>query len=141
MIYSATKEIERVFKEKELKYEIAENDAVSALSAKFSAEKAGSFQIYFFSSDEDTDVYVRIPGLVRVPENKRENVLPVVNELNSRVRFFRLFLDKDGDVNLQFDMLQETPMSAVGKAAYELCVRAMQIVDVAYPELMKAIWS
>lgn len=140
MIYEATKVIEAKLKEQNFKYHIDETEKHSIIRAGIGGDNL-SYRISFASSDNDADVSVRALELVKVPEAKRAAALEVINDANLRFRFFKFTLDKDGDVNGEFDIPVKTPMSAVGEVAWEMIVRSMDIFDKVYPDLMKAIWS
>ena len=141
MIFAATKAIEAAMKAKDVKFTIDENDKLSIVRISVGADNL-SYKISFASSDDDSDVAVRAFSIVRnVPDNKRAAVLEALNEANRRFRYFKFTLDKDGDVNADFDIPVRTPMSSVGDIAHELLVRSMDIFDKVYPDLMKAMWA
>lgn len=140
MIYKATKAIEAKLKEKDMKCTIKETDETSAVRAGVGADNF-SYELLFISSDDDSDVAVRAFDLLRIPENKRESILPAINQLNRRFRFYKFSMDDDGDIRAEYDFPLRTPMDQVGEFAYELLVRSMDIFDKAYSDLMKAIWA
>ena len=82
---------------------------------------------------------VRVFKLANVSEEKRGQVLATLNHINSTYRWIKLTLHDNGDVNVEADALisQET----VGRVMVELMLRAVKIVDEAYPELMRAVWG
>lgn len=106
---------------------------------QFGIKNGGSYRIRFISRDDDNDVAVRIFGLVSVDEGHQAKVLPAINKLNAKYRYIKFVLDDDGDINLEYDYLVHDPDPAV--SARELIVRIVKIVDEAYPELMRAMWS
>ena len=48
-------------------------------------------------------------------------------------------LDNDSSLNAEYDLPVNT--EDVGEACFEIGLRMAQIIDEAYPEFMKAIWS
>ena len=139
-MFKATKEIATYLEAKGIKYTVEENDKISYVEVKYSCDNAPSITVTFFSGDDDNDVSARVVRLVRgVPENKTAAVLKVINELHRRFRYAKFVLDKDNDVNMEYDLPLRT--ADVGAAAKEICSRLVDIGDKAYPDLMKAIWS
>ena len=51
----------------------------------------------------------------------------------------RFTLDSDGDINMEYDF--PVSITEIGEPAYEIAVRFTQVLDEAYPELMKAMWG
>lgn len=139
-MYRMTRAIYEVLRMKDgLKVFTEENAGSSHVWLQFSLKNGGSYKIRFISKDNDNDVSVRIFGLVTVSEAKKTRVLPVINNLNAKYRFVKFVMDDDGDINLEYDYLVRCPDPAA--SAVELIIRINQIVDNAYPELMRAMWG
>ena len=139
MVYRATKAIAEAFEAKGIKHEIQELSKTSAVKASFNAKNAPSITVRFISSDDDSDVSVRIFSFVKVPENKTDAMLVMLNDLNKRFRYVRFRLDSDNEVMVSYDMAVAT--ADVGNIANEILLRIVKIADEAYPDLMKALWS
>ena len=139
MIYYATRKIERAAKEKELRYSIDETDTSSVLNIGFDGDVAKNLKIRFISRDDDNDFSVRCFSIANAPEAKVDAVLKVLNDANNDYRFAKFVLDKDNDINVEYDFPQEG--SDIGEAAMELVVRFVSIIDRVYPKLMAAIWG
>ena len=139
-MYKATRRIyEELKKDSGLKVFTDEAGDSNYVWLQFGIKNGGSYRIRFISKDNDNDVAVRIFGLVTIDETHQAKVLPVINKLNSKYRFAKFVLDKDGDVNLEYDYLVRCPDPAA--SAKEIVIRMVQIVDEAYPELMRAMWA
>lgn len=82
---------------------------------------------------------VRVFGLLRVDDDQRARILPALNELNVKYRFVKFCCDGDGDVNVEYDY----PVNSISPAASakEMVIRFTQIIDDAYPVLMRSLWS
>ena len=106
---------------------------------QFGLKNGGSYRIRFISKDNDNDVAVRIFGLVAVESSQQAKILPVLNQLNAKFRYTKFVLDKDGDINVEYDYLVRCPDPAA--SAEEIIVRIVKIVEEAYPELMRAMWA
>lgn len=134
---------ERIFtelsKDSNLKVFTEETDDSSRVWLQFGLESGGSYRIRFISKDNDNDVAVRVFGLTNVDDAQRAKVLPFLNEMNAQYRFIRFVLDKDNDVNIEYDYLVDCPDPAA--SARELIIRIVRIIDDVYPQLMRAIWA
>lgn len=140
MLYKMTKAIyEELKKDDNLKVFTEELEKSSHVWLQFGIKNGPSYRIRFISRDDDNDVAVRVFALLHVEENMQSKVLPVINDLNCRFRYVKFSMDKDGDVNLDYDYLVRDPNPAV--SAREILIRITDIVDKAYPEFMRAMWS
>ena len=116
-----------------------EHEKTSDVWLQFSVKNGSSYRIRFISKDDDNDVSVRVFGLVRVETEEKPRILAALNELNVKYRFVKFCCDNDGDVNVEYDY----PVKAVNPAASakEMVIRFTQIIDEAYPVLMRALWG
>ena len=82
---------------------------------------------------------MRVFGLIHVNEDARPRVLKACNAVNRKFRYVKFVLDDDGDVNVEYDC----PVSGSNPAtsAREMVIRFADIVDQAYPDLMRAIYD
>lgn len=104
----------------------------------FDLTNGASYRIRFISKDNDNDVAVRVFGLVRVDDEKRIKLLPVINSLNVKYRYAKFVCDNDGDINVEYDYpVKCTPTESAG----EIVARFVNIIKESYPELMRAMWS
>lgn len=139
-MYKMTREIYEALKNKSgLKVFTEEVGNSSFAWLQFSIKNGGSYRIRFISRDDDNDVAVRIFGLVSIDSAQQAKILPVLNQLNAKYRYVKFVMDKDGDINLEYDYLVRCPDPAA--SAEEIIVRIVKIVDEAYPELMRAMWA
>ena len=139
-MFKATREIEAYLKTMDgLKVHTQEDEESSTVWLSFGIKNGGSYRINLISRSEKNDVAVRVYGLIKTSEEKRDTVRALVNELNNKYRFVKFICDKDGDVNLEYDFPLEC--ENVGKIAFEMLVRFSRAVEEAYPQLMHALWS
>ena len=138
-MFKATAAIKRAFEDKNIKFRVVEKENISYIEASIRGKVAPSVDVCFFSSDDDNDVSVRVVGIVRIPDHKRAAGLEAINQCNNQFRFVKFVLDKDNDVNLEFDMPVNTLIP--GEVATEMLIRMIQILDDAYPVLMKTLWG
>ena len=139
-MYKMTREIHReLSKDSNLKVFTDETSSSSYVWLQFGIKNGGSYRIRFISRDDDHDVAVRVFALVSVEPDCQTKILPTVNELNAQYRFVKFVLDDDGDINLEYDYPVSDPNPAA--SARELVIRISNIVDEAYPKLMRAMWA
>jgi len=123
-----------------LKVFTEESETSSMVWLQFGIKNGGSYRIRFISRDDDNDVAVRVFGLISVDsEEQKAKVLPVLNRLNNEYRFIKFVMDKDGDVNLEYDYMADCPDPSA--SALEAVLRIVKMVDDTYPELMRAMWA
>lgn len=142
MIYKATKLIMQEMDRKGIKYSAEDYEDRSIIFAGFGIENGPNVRVQFISLDDDNDVAIRVFRLVNnVAEDKVAKMLEAINECNCEFRFLKFVLDKDRDVNVEFELPQTSDDASVGPQACEMFIRTMKILDKAYPKFMKVIWS
>lgn len=106
---------------------------------QFPVKNGGAYRIRFISRDDDNDVAVRVYSLLSLDEEQSARILPVINKLNNDYRYVKFVLDKDNDVNIEYDY----PMACSNPAesVREIVIRIVKIIDDTYPELMRAMWA
>lgn len=138
-MFKATREIKNIFDKKGIKYRLVDKDEVSYIEAGIRGENFSSLDVCYFSRDNDNDVSVRVMQICKVPEGKLAQMLIALNDCNNRFRYVKFVMDKDRDINLEYDMpLKNTD---VGEIATELIIRIMKIMEEAYPIFMKALYA
>ena len=123
----------------ELKVFTDENEAQSVVWLQFPVKNGPPYRIQFISRDDDNDVAVRIFSLIHVESSQIEKVLPAINEVNTKYRYVKFVIDKDGDINVEYDFLVKA--LNVDNCAEEIVIRFVKILDEAYPVLMHALWA
>ena len=143
MIHQATQEISNYFTMREIKHRIDETDTMSFVEAGFNGKVVKGVVMRFFSSSENNDVAVRVGnfGGTTVPDDRRADVLEVLNALNCRFRFVKFCITSQATISVEYDLGQSTPPEALGEMCREVFIRYIQICDEAYPEVMKALWG
>ena len=139
-MFQATQEIYRELQQVDgFKVFTDEHEKTSDVWLQFSVKNGSSYRIRFISKDDDNDVSVRVFGLVRVETEEKPRILAALNELNVKYRFVKFCCDNDGDVNVEYDY----PVNSISPAASakEMVIRFTQIIDEAYPVLMRALWG
>ena len=91
-----------------------------------------------FDADGNSIQVVTSP-IANVPIEKTSKLLLAVNELNSRFRWVKFYLDSDNDIIADADQIIDE--YTAGESCVEIVMRVANIVDEAYPGLMKEIWG
>ena len=139
-MYKMTRRIYEALKQSgDLKVFTDETESSSQVWLQFGIKNGGSYRIRFISTDDDNDVAVRVFSMATVDAGQQGKILPVLNKLNAKYRFVKFVMDKDGDINLEYDYLLRCPDPAA--SAKEVIIRIVKIVDEAYPEIMRAMWA
>lgn len=77
-----------------LKYDLVSEKVIAV---GFSTD-GGVIRTHFLIDEESAYFVIRVLGICRIPEGKREKVYPVINAINSRTLFGSMFIDSDGDI-------------------------------------------
>lgn len=120
-------------------YEGTTKSGKDVLVIRFGGNNMDTISVNFFFSSDGEDAAIRIFNIAKIPEVKIDAIYPTLNELNSRYRFAKFCLDSD-DSTLQLEMDTAFRAFSAGDVCYELMLRAVNICDEAYPDLMKALW-
>ena len=140
--YKATNLIAREFDNTRIKYDVILNNEMEQLLVGFSVECGPSVLLNFAIGDNDNDIAVRLFGLFsNIPRKKRTRVLEACNLLNEKVRFFKFILDKDGDINIEYDFLRNSSDDTIGKMAYEVLRKMKIILDNEFQFVAKVIFT
>ena len=96
--------------------------------------------IYLFFEEDNHDVHIVGRNFIKVPEDKLEKMYKVVNQQNKTYRWMKFTVNEDkGEVEVEDDAIIQ--LDTCGDEAFELIARMSNIVDEAYPDLMKALWA
>ena len=92
----------------------------------------------FFDLDGESAQIATSP-IANCPVEKTAKVLLALNDCNHKFRWAKFYLDDDNDVIANADLVFDEQNA--GDACIELVMRTASIIDDAYPDIMKAIWS
>ena len=133
MIYQSTKAIEAALKAQNLNCDVMEGPDSSAVVTGFDLKSGDSATIHFISMSDANDVAVRVFHFAKGGDAAK--VQAAINDLNCKFRYAKFTL-RDGEVCVELDIPQET--TDVGKVAFELLVRSLDIMAEAAPDLKAA---
>ncbi len=143
MIYQATQDISNYFTMKAIPHRIEEAAGHSRVEVTFNGKVVKGAVIMFISANDQSDVSVRVPnfGSVTVPDDRHFEVLEELNRLNGKYRHIKFCLQPDNSIIAMYEIPASFPMESIGEGARELFVRMVQMLDEAYPAVMKVVWG
>ncbi len=101
--------------------------------------KTTQVDFHLFFDQDSHSVSIRAFKLFIVPIDKKLAVMNQMNAINAEYRWVKFFVDGDAWMNLQTDALINA--ETAGPVCLELIMRAINIVDEAYPKFMHEIWA
>lgn len=133
MIFQPSKDIEAALKAQNLNCDVMEGPDSSAVVTGFDLKSGDAATIHFISMSDKNDVAVRVFHFAKGDPAKLQSV---VNDLNCKFRYAKFTLRDEGEVCVEMDIPQET--ADVGKVAFELLVRSLDIMADAAADLKAA---
>ena len=125
-------------KEKDIKFEDLDERAVR-LRFHSDVVAQGVEVLVIFDKENHHGVHFLASGFCIVPENKFAAVLMACNEANATYRWAKFYVNEKMDVFVEDDAILD--IANVGEECTEIAFRLTDIIDEAYPSLMKAIYS
>ena len=102
--------------------------------------EGSSIDIFFQFDESDTHVHLEGINFVTVPEDKYDRMYKVLNQVNNEYKLVKFTLDEEnGQIIARDDAVIQ--LDSCGEECFELMIRMVQIVEDAYPTLMKGIWA
>ncbi|MDD6155823.1 MAG: YbjN domain-containing protein [Lachnospiraceae bacterium] len=135
----SAKMVASYFQNENLKFDIDGEDE-EIIRINFNADNVESVRISLFFDKEDKNVAIRSFNICKVEEAKKAKIYQVMSKLNDDFRWVKFSIDEnDNTVTASTDAVIR--MDVAGEICYELVFRMVNIVDDAYPEIMKALWA
>ena len=78
-------------------------------------------------------------NFMNVPFDKKGSIIVMCNIINSKYSFFKIYIDKDNDIMICFDI--HLTKEDADKVAYESLMRMVAYIENNYEETTKAIYS
>ncbi|MBQ6528551.1 MAG: hypothetical protein IJI38_08505 [Clostridia bacterium] len=141
MIFPATVHIQEHFKNSNLKSRIVESEKLSFVQVAVSGRHFSSLDIMFMSVSDSNDVTLRTSGIVRVPDDRVQAVLQIINDFHNQFRFLRFRIINERDLIASYEIPQSISLDNLGPVAQEMLVRTTDIIDQCYPLIMKTCFS
>ena len=102
--------------------------------------EGGSIEIFFHFDETDTHVHLEGINFIKVPEDKYDAMYKVLNECNYKYTHVKFVLDTESGqiIARDDDVIQ---LDSCGPECFELMIRMVRVVEMAYPKFMKAMWA
>ena len=84
-------------------------------------------------------MHVCTSTIASIPKEKIDDMLRLINDLHCRLRWVRFYIDQDKDLVADADLIIDGVYA--GAMCTEIVQRTASIIDDAYPEIMKVLWS
>ena len=140
-MYEITNKIADYFAKQELKFNKQEAGELSYIELGFGL-KTGSVKIRVLCPSEES-VKIQSEDFANFKKEKLADAYECANELNNRFKYVKFRIDpEDGAVSCDHDI--PTCILSAGEgpaAAYEIVMRMANIIETAYPDVMKKIWG
>lgn len=143
MIFNATQIIADAFEEKGITFQIEEVGDTSAVNAGYGIPGGPSIMVRFISSDNDSDVAIRVFSLFNsIPKEKELAMHRAISDIHRRVRYVKLYLEpKDMDIHVEYDVPTEVSSEDLGAVCFELFLRVSSILRREYHTLASALYE
>ena len=139
--YKTVRLISEAFDRHNIVYQVYETEEYQEIQAPFSIDVGPLVTVHFNSKDRGNDLEIRLPGLVNnIPAEKRPSMLEVCNTLNEKYRFTKFSINKDGNVNVKYDLPVTTGDESVGEMCFDIFVILIQILNQGYPLIAEALY-
>ncbi|MDP4133918.1 MAG: YbjN domain-containing protein [Bacillota bacterium] len=115
------------------------SDERNVVRLNFNGKNYAQISVFLYFSKEEKYAEIRCFGICRVSEEKRQEVLELLNTLNLKYRWLKFYIDTKGMVCSAADAMIGT--DTVAQICTEYAMRSARIIDEAYPDLMKTQWS
>ena len=139
MANTAAKLVSTYFTSQGINHKLA-GDNEEAILTGFNMDNLSSIEILIVFDEDGNACRIWTHDFCRVPEDKRTDLLKTINKLNQHYRWVKFYINnEDGDIYVDMDAVID--METCGEECEELVLRLCRIVDEAYPEIMKNMWS
>ena len=133
--------VERELTEQELAFEHIDDSENPVIALSFGG---GDFSfthlvVHLVFDEDGASAQIATSPVTSAPVEKAARVLLALNDLNSKYRWVKFFLDSDNDVIVNADVVFNE--ENVAQACVEMLVRTVNIIDETYSDVMKALWS
>jgi hypothetical protein len=127
------------FDSRNLHYEVLGEDS-SILRAGFTMDNRDGIKVLMFFDDDSKACKLRAFEVAKFAENKKEKMYQVCNALNAKYRWIKFFVDEeDNTITAEDDAVIQ--LDTCGEEVFQCCLQLVNIVDAAYPDIMRGIFA
>ena len=110
------------------------------LSLSFKMDNREPMRIIVFFAENNTSCKIRAYSVAKFPQEKMERMYKICNDLNFKFAWIKFYVD-ESDNTITADDDAVIQLDSCGDEVYRCCIQMAQIVDEAYPTIMKGIWN
>ena len=124
--------------QKDLKYQDYDERAVR-VTWNSKVVRSGVSVLTIFDSDNGNRVHFIGNNFISIPDEKTSDVIVACNALNKKYRWFKFYVDTDGDLMVEDDAILS--LDNVCDECMEIIVRMVRVIEEVYPSLMRIVWG
>ena len=115
-------------------------DEGEVLLAGFAMNNREGIRVIIQFDDNEESAKILAPEVAKIPENAMDKMYKVINDINEHYRWIKFVIDEENNTVMAGDdaVIQ---LDSCGEEIFRCCFQLVHIVDQAYPEIMKAIFS
>lgn len=140
MANMAAKVTAAYFDSEDLKYDLTGENEEVILSGFSMKNRPGSQRLVIHFDDNEKGVAIRAFEVAKFPEEKKESMYKLVNQLNDKFRWIKFTVDEeDCTITAADDAVIE--LDTCGQEVWQCCRQMLGIIDEAYGDIMKGIFA
>ena len=140
MANMAAKVTAAYFDSEELKYDLTGDNQEVILAGFTMKNRPGSQRLVIHFDNNEKGVAIRAFEVAKFPEEKLDKMFKFVNDLNDKFSWIKFTVDeKDFTITAADDAVIQ--LDSCGPEVQQCCYQMLGIIDEAYPDIMKAIFS
>lgn len=122
-----------------IKYNIVNLESLDIIELSIEGDNTSSLLRIIFA-DNHTDIRIRSNSIAKIPPAKADAGYRLMNDLNSNYKYIK-FEVFENDIFAEWNFPRTISDDNIGNIAKEIIFIMFKIIDNAYPEIMKVIWS
>ena len=95
--------------------------------------------IIFFNDPEVGKIEFQTSPIATFGDDKLIKGLMLANQMNTQYRWIKFVIRENGDIMAKTDAIIDE--ATAGEETAEIVLRTFSIIDGAYPDIMKALWT
>lgn len=138
--YKMTEKIAKEFERRDINHYATSHKEEELIIVDFPVP-GSNVKLFFLIMDDEAVAARAFLLFENVPKEKRGRMLEAINKVNHDLRFIKLTMDDDGDVNGEYDFPLCVDEADIGSCAFEIYTRFKVILQRKYQELARVLCS
>ena len=140
MANMAAKVTAAFFDSENLKYDLTGENQEVIISGFSMKNRPGSQRLIIHFDNNEKGVAIRAFEVAKFPEEKKDSMYKLVNQLNDKFRWIKFTVDEeDCTITAADDAVID--LDTCGQEVWQCCLQMLGIIDDAYGDIMKGIFS